>query len=143
MTLENYFSVKNLADIVPDLQSAHPFGRLDRGRGESSYLNFGRDIRFVGVLEFLPEFSIRGKHYHKNKTEMMFVLSGKMKGYYWLPENPVGLQEKIHAKGDFITIKPGLTHAFEALERTVAIELSPDTFNIEDTFYPNNMSEGT
>lgn len=141
VTLKDFLEVKNLEAIEPDLKSPHPFGRIDKGRGELNYLNFGRDIKFVGVLEFLPGLGIRGKHYHKNKTEMMYVLTGEMKGFYWLPEDSRGLEKRIHKKGDFITIRPGLAHAFEAIERTMTIELSPDTFIIEDTFYPNNMPE--
>lgn len=141
MTLKDCLEIKNLETVEPDLKSTHPFGKIDKGRGESSYLNFGRDIKFVGVLEFLPGLGIRGKHYHKNKIEMMYVLTGKMNGFYWLPEDPSGFEERIHKKGDFITIRPGLTHAFEAMERTITIELSPDIFSIEDTFYTNNMPE--
>ena len=141
MQVEQFLEVKNFKRFEADLKSSKPFGKLDKGRGESNYLNFGKDIKFVSTLEFLPGLGIRGKNYHKNKQEMMFILEGKMEGFYWLPNNPNFFQKQIHCKGDFITIFPGLTHAFEAIERTVAIELSPDTFDIEDTFYPNNMPE--
>lgn len=140
MTVDQLLEVTNLKSVELDLKSNKPFGFLDKGRGESVYLNFGQDIKFTSVLEFLPGLGIRGKHYHKNKNEFMYVLEGKMKGYYWLPEDPNNMKEKVHEKGDLISIKTGLVHAFEAIDRTMAIEMSPDSFNIEDTYYPNNMN---
>lgn len=139
MQVDQFLTVTNLRNIEPDMKTTNPLGLLNKGKGESVYLNCLNNIKYIGALEFLPGLGMRGKHYHKNKKEIMYVLEGKVKGYYWLPEEPERLQEKLHEKGDLITMQPGLTHAFEAMERTVMIELSPNTFDIEDTFYPNNM----
>ena len=69
----------------------------------------------------------------------MYILEGEMKGYYWLPDDPGSMKEIVHEKGDLIMMKPGLVHAYEAIQRTLAIELFPESYKSEDNIYPDNF----
>ena len=56
-------------------------------------------------------------HYHKNKDETFYILSGKV-----LLE--IGVQKNIMLPGDSILIKPGQKHRFTGLENSEIIEFS-------------------
>jgi len=138
-SVDNLLSVQNLIEVEPDMSSNILLGYRNQGKGESVYLNAESTIKFIGIIEFLPGLGVRGKHYHNNKNEVMYVLEGEMKGYYWLPDNPTAIKEVVHKKGDLITMKSGLVHAYEAVERTLAIELFPESYESDDNVYPNNF----
>ena len=137
--IKNYYKLQNLVGIKPNMNSNNPFGIIDKGNGEAIYLNEIKDKKFVGILNFLPGTGIRGKHYHVKKEEIMYVVSGKMKMYFWLPDHPENLEEVIVKKGDLITIQPNLAHGVEAIEDTLVVELSPNEFDISDVFYPKSF----
>ena len=56
-------------------------------------------------------------HYHKNKDETFYILSGKV-----LLE--IGMQKNIMLPGDSILIKPGQKHRFTGLEDSEIMEFS-------------------
>lgn len=61
--------------------------------------------------------SYRTKHY---SLEAIIAVGYRVN---WLPDNPGEMKEVIHKKGDLITMKSGLVHAYEAIEKTIAVEL--------------------
>lgn len=138
-TIEMLLHVESLHDRVPDMESQQPVGRRDQGRGTSVYLNLEEAIRFVGLIEFLPGLGLRGKHYHQQKREHFYLIDGLMTGYFWLPDEPDQIHEIELRKGDLLTVEPGLVHAFQAIERTLVVELSPDTFDCQDVYYPEQV----
>lgn len=70
-------------------------------------------------------------HYHKNKDETMYILSGS--GYVEFED-----KKEYFSKNDTISIKLGIIHSIVALENTILHEVSTpfldDTFRIKD-FY--------
>lgn len=138
-SIDNLLTIQNLLEVEPDMSSNILLGYRNQGRGESVYLSTGDKIKFVGLIEFLPGLGVRGKHYHSNKNEAMYILEGKMRGFYWLPDNPGEMKEVIHKKGDLIIMKSGLVHAYDAIERTIAVELFPESYEAKDNVYPNNF----
>jgi quercetin dioxygenase-like cupin family protein len=56
-------------------------------------------------------------HYHKNKDETFYILSGKV-----LLE--IGMQKNIMLPGDSMLIKPGQKHRFTGLENSEIMEFS-------------------
>lgn len=70
-------------------------------------------------------------HYHKNKDETMYILSGS--GYIEFED-----RKEYFSKNDSIRIEPGVVHAIVATENTVLHEVSTpfldDTFRVKD-FY--------
>ena len=57
--------------------------------------------------------SVRGNHVHKQTTQWVFVVSGKIEGF---TEVEGKTQVEIFEKGDFLVSNPGEPHAFRALE---------------------------
>jgi quercetin dioxygenase-like cupin family protein len=57
--------------------------------------------------------SVRGNHVHKQTTQWVFVVYGKIEGF---TEVEGKTHIKIFEKGDFLVSNPGEPHAFRALE---------------------------
>jgi quercetin dioxygenase-like cupin family protein len=112
---------------------------FDNEKGRSVFLNSTKDIGSAAVLEFLPGAGIRGNHYHLRKSESMYVIHGKMKLFYWIPNEPE-IKEIIVERGDLITIKPRLAHAYVALEPTLAFEVGSLPFDPTDTVYDHRLT---
>jgi quercetin dioxygenase-like cupin family protein len=138
-TIDDLLTIRNVTEVEPDMKSNKLFGYRNEGRGESAYLSADGNVKFVAVIEFLPGLGLRGKHYHKNKKEVMYILEGEMKGFYWLPDVTGEVKKVVHKKGDLITMEPGLAHAYEATLRTVAIELFPESYESDDNVYLENV----
>lgn len=79
-----------------------------------------------GVLEFHRIEAVAGgkcsKHKHMYKWNGFFVESGHLLIRVW--KNDYDLVDVTHLyKGDFMQVKPGEFHQFEAVENTIAFEL--------------------
>ena len=136
--LSLYLDVINIKEIEPDLSSKTPLGYFDRGRGGTYFLNAAPDFSFVGIIEFDQEKGPRGHHKHNQKIEYFFILEGTLKGTYWLENDSEAYQEIIHEPDTLIIIKPDLFHTFESItKKTRALEFSPQSFDLKDTFYPS------
>lgn len=121
-------------EYKPDLSSPCPFGRLSLPHGDTIFLNKKfDDLRHLSVLE-LPKGLLRGNHYHKLRTEYLYILKGNVWGYYWDPQNPGDARKILLTPGQIVTIPPGLAHAIEAVEGALAVEFSPNPFDITDYF---------
>ena len=74
--------------------------------------------------------------YHNKKTETIYVLLGKLVIYSGSTEN--NLKSKVFNSGEMITIKPGLIHRMEAIEKSVYLEASTpemdDVVRIQDDY---------
>jgi quercetin dioxygenase-like cupin family protein len=133
----DYLTIKNLNEIKADINTFKPFGSTKGDRGLTIFLNSKEDFQFIALVELKPNLP-RGHHQHAKKIEMLYVISGTVKGKYWLPEWPFkDAYEMIHEAGTFVQINPGLFHEFLAIEPTWLVELSPTSFNVKDTYYPS------
>lgn len=117
------------------MNSAKPNGFKAFPKGDTAYINPEEDVKFTGIIEFVPGTGVRGNHYHKNKLEILYIISGEIKAYYWALERPDVITEIIHAKGDKITIPPYIGHGFEAVTHAIALEMTTTAFDMTDTFY--------
>ena len=71
------------------------------------------------------------KHMHKFKWNGFFVEAGHLVIRVW--QQDYDLCDTTHLKpGDFMQVKPGLYHSFEALKDTIAFELYWAEFNHDD-----------
>lgn len=129
--------IEHYKQLEPDMNSPKPNGFKALPKGDTAYINPEDDVKFTGIIEFVPGTGIRGNHYHKNKLEILYIISGKLKALYWEADNPDKITEVIHAKGDKITIAPYVGHGFEAIEHTIALEIITTKFDMSDTFYKN------
>ena len=131
----NQIVIENYKLTEPDMNSAKPNGFKSIPKGDVAYINPESDVKFVGIIEFVPNTGSRGNHYHKQKNEILYIISGKLKATYWEPNNISNKITVIHEKGDKITIPPLNYHAFEAIEHTTVLEITTTPFDITDTFY--------
>lgn len=135
---QSHFTIQSLINIEPDIKSVSPIGFIDRGKGETFYLNAESQFRYVSVIGLEIDKGIRGNHYHKFKHEYFFVLEGEVIGYLWDPENPGDHRKETFRKGDFFDIKPGLAHGVATPSKATIIELSPQIFDCDDCEYVPN-----
>lgn len=88
-----------------------------------------------GVLEFhrieIKKEGKCSKHKHKFKWNGFFVEKGKLLVRVWKDDYDL-VDETILRSGEFMQVKPGEYHQFEALKDTVAFELYWAEFNHDD-----------
>ncbi len=75
----------------------------------------------------------RGHHYHRKKTDRMYVISGEVE---LLLEDPqTGAQGRaILRAGERVQILPGIAHAVRSRIKSQVLEYSPDTYDPADTY---------
>ncbi len=80
----------------------------------------------------------RGHHYHRKKTDRMYVISGEVE---LLLEDPrTGVQGKVILKaGERVRILPGIAHAVRSRVKSQVLEYSPDPYDPADT-YPYRLA---
>jgi mannose-6-phosphate isomerase-like protein (cupin superfamily) len=133
--LLDHVLVENYQELMPDMNSKKPNGFRGFEKGDSVYINPEETIQFLSVIEFLPDKGLRGNHYHKHKNEILYIISGRVKAFYWRCNDPENKVTCIHEKGTKITIPPLIGHGFEALEFTLALEMTTTPFDSTDTYY--------
>jgi quercetin dioxygenase-like cupin family protein len=101
-------------------------------KGNAVYLNSTESVKTVALLEFAPGGAARGNHYHHIKHESIYILSGRLTLFYWLPEGSEIKQVTVEA-GDLVTITPQLAHAYKALEHSIAFEVGIGEYDLSDT----------
>ena len=129
--------VENIGSLEPDINKANPLGFLSLGHGTTTFLNKVKNLNFLSVLE-TPQGTLRGNHYHRERSEYLYILKGKMVGYFWNPFDASEKFETILREGDLVTINPNLAHAIKPLEHNISVEFSEQAFNIKDYFYVDN-----
>jgi mannose-6-phosphate isomerase-like protein (cupin superfamily) len=74
--------------------------------------------------------------YHQNKCETVYVIEGILKIFYG--SAPDQLHEDVFVKGQFITIRPGIIHRMEAIEKSIYLESSTpqldDVIRLQDNY---------
>ena len=63
--------------------------------------------------------AVRGNHYHKETTQWLYILEGRVQLLTQMPESPV--QETVLEKGELIVNRPLERHAMLALEDSVIL----------------------
>jgi len=124
--IRDFFEIKKLNPAEGVLKVIHD------QKGRAVFLNSLDAFHTVAVLEFLPNGMPRGNHYHHQKKEMLYIMEGKLKAFFWLPSRPA-LEEVILTEGDLVILEPKLAHAYQALERTIGIEIGACAYDPQDT----------
>jgi len=131
MVINNKVFIRNLEVQQPPLSRAG--GRITSPAGEIAQIANGMEIKYIGYLEFKNDSSLRrGNHYHLNKEEFLYIISGKLRAIYKDIETGVA-QDVIVRTGDLINIKSGCAHVYIPLEYSQAIEFSASEYDIADT----------
>ncbi|HEX5597318.1 MAG TPA: hypothetical protein VFX61_15070 [Micromonosporaceae bacterium] len=118
-------------------------GRIISAMGELTQVINGPEFRFLAYIEFRPEAPmLRGNHYHRNKTEVLYVISGKVLAKYQDIDTGESV-EMILESGDLVTISPRCAHAYLPLELSQAVELAANAYDPDDTIkYHLGMTQG-
>jgi len=118
-------SLVNITDLNtcnPDVHNDdYPYGWYRGANGYTMQLNHGEPMRFTAVIEF-PFGKSRGNHYHRERHEQLTVIIGKLAAQFWLPAQPDTRQQVVLTPGVHVSIAPGVAHAYDALEYTLAVE---------------------
>jgi mannose-6-phosphate isomerase-like protein (cupin superfamily) len=136
--IEQFLTIQDIKALQPDTTQPNPIGFADHGRGGMTYLNAHMPVAFMALVEFCPTKGPRGRHKHLAKQESLYVISGTLKGRYWLKDQACA-QKFIHPEGTLLTIYPGLFHVLESVQGpALALEFSPQPFDRQDHYYPED-----
>lgn len=104
--------------------------RIVESRGEMAILHPAGPVYNPVYFDLQPgSGNVRGRHYHKTKTETFYVIAGSCRlSYMDLDTGEAGTVAA--RKGDMLTIMPRCAHSLEALESCSVIE-----FSLEDVEY--------
>ncbi|MDF2691447.1 MAG: hypothetical protein K0S29_1302 [Gammaproteobacteria bacterium] len=140
--LDDLYSIVNLKEQPPQLDSPRQLGFVNGEKGETAYLNIDDASRTVMVFELLSN-KTRGGHYHHFKEEFVYIIEGSAKLYIWLPDQPLQNRCIELKKADWLNIKPGLAHLYIGAPHALVLEQSQLAFNKEYTIVcdlPDNIN---
>ena len=88
-------------------------GRILTPSGELVQVLSDREIRLIVYLEFADSTSglVRGNHYRMNKTEFLYVISGRI-GVHLFYTLSRGEHQGRLAKSDLVENRPGCVHVY-------------------------------
>lgn len=93
----------------------------------------GEQCSFVAYIEFAPGAQrLRGNHYHVEKTETLYIITGALNATYYDLDTEEKREETLHA-GDLVTIRPRCVHVYVPLEYSQALELAANPYDAKDT----------
>lgn len=93
-------------------------------------------ISHVGLI-VTEKNAVRANHYHKLSKQYTYILSGKFKVLIAKPDSPEKIKKIILEEGDVIKIPLGIIHRFEALEKSVILEMTSESR--EGTSYEDDV----
>lgn len=95
------------------MEITHPRVAFQDDRGRIVDVMEAIDCNYVTIISSRKGVT-RGNHYHRNTTQWVYVLRGKMLAYSRMPDAPV--QRAVLETGDLIKNPPLEQHALTALE---------------------------
>jgi dTDP-4-dehydrorhamnose 3,5-epimerase-like enzyme len=106
--------------------------RLIQERGELALIEDGRQFRHLGYFSLRKGDGLfRGGHYHVNKVEHFYVVSGRLR--VRLVDLETGNKDEITVEeGQRVTIHPNCAHRFEAEQDAQVIEYFAGVYEPED-----------
>jgi len=120
--------------------SANNGRRLLSSAGELAQIENGTNYSYLAYVEFKMQGDQtfpRGNHYHKNKTEFLYIAQGKLRGLFQDLETDE-FAECIVESGDLIKIEALCAHAYLAIVHTHTIEYTKGVYDPDDT-YPYSL----
>ncbi|MEY9876220.1 dTDP-4-dehydrorhamnose 3,5-epimerase-like enzyme [Streptacidiphilus sp. MAP12-33] len=121
--------IPRFRDVIPGDgpgRLSSPAGDLVRfANGENTY-------QFAAYWDCLPGGPCRGNHYHLDKTEVMYVISGELRAAYYDLDTDQRVDTVLVA-GDLVIVRPRLVHSYMALSPTQVVEVASTQYNPGDT----------
>jgi quercetin dioxygenase-like cupin family protein len=121
-------AVRSLAELPED------GGRyVGDSAGELVRILNGPAARYIAHIEFKSGGRPRGNHVHRHKTEMLYILSGQLHAIYVDERSGQRFEVELSA-GDFVQVKPGCAHAYQAHVDSAALEMTGVVYDPADTY---------
>ncbi len=117
-----------------------PFGanvpvikRLLLPQGElAQFFDGDPPMRYLAVIELRPG-TIRGNHFHREKEEWVYVISGEL--LLTVQEVSSGTKDSFTLSvGELAILPAGIAHAMQPKQAGFAVEFSPVAFDPADTY---------
>jgi dTDP-4-dehydrorhamnose 3,5-epimerase-like enzyme len=123
---------KVIIEKLPVTKNIAGAKRWTEEKGEFVQISHLEEIRHLALFEIKKGF-FRGSHYHRQKEEIFYIVSGRIRARFVDTEtNERG--ESILEEGDKIRIKPLCGHILHGLEDSIVVEYSPQFYDIEDNY---------
>jgi quercetin dioxygenase-like cupin family protein len=132
--LDGKVKKRALPVIVPPFGAEVPvIKRLLLPQGELAQFFDGEPpMRYLATIELRPG-TIRGNHFHREKEEWLYVISGAL--VLTVQDGPAGKKETFKlSAGELAVVPAGIAHVLQPKEPGFAIEFSPRAFDPADTF---------
>ena len=124
-------AIRTLPSVSPPIPEGG--GRIHSSTGELAQITNGESFSFLAYIEFILDAEKRrGNHYHETKTEILYIISGKLQAHYYDIDTGESMKVILQA-GDLVAIEPRCAHAYVPLERSQAVELSATAYDPADT----------
>ncbi|GLY95361.1 hypothetical protein [Actinoplanes sp. NBRC 103695] len=124
-------SVRHL--VVSNAPAPADGGIVRGSMGEIAQIVNGDAFRFLAFIEFaMIDGGYRGNHYHLNKIENLYVISGRLKAFYHDLDTDETASMELKA-GDLVKILPRCAHVYFPLEHSQAVEFGEEPFDPSDT----------
>jgi mannose-6-phosphate isomerase-like protein (cupin superfamily) len=125
-------SWKILVEEVPMSGEPLKTRRIVEPRGELVLIEDGKQFRRLACFSLKPGGGyFRGGHYHRDKVEHLYVISGRLRIRAADLETGERFEMEL-STGSRVTIFPGCAHRFEAVEDARVIEYCDSVHNAED-----------
>jgi mannose-6-phosphate isomerase-like protein (cupin superfamily) len=105
--------------------------RYQDGRGMAHLILNGREFKRLCYLTLLPETGYRGGHFHKVKTEGLYVVQGRALVDFVCSESGERLSLELRV-GDRLEVPPGIAHRIKALSPLAFLEYADRPYEAED-----------
>jgi dTDP-4-dehydrorhamnose 3,5-epimerase-like enzyme len=144
MTEQNMLESKVIIESLPIGGPDEAERRIHSDKGEMAQIVNRENESFRQIVYWdidSPRTGVdRGHHYHRKKTDRMYVISGEVELLLEDPHNGEKLTARLKA-GDRVFIAPGVAHAVRSLTRAQVLEYAPDPYDPADT-YPYRLTGG-
>jgi hypothetical protein len=108
-------------------------GRLASPAGELVRFANGDTYRFAAYWDSHPGGPCRGNHYHCEKVEVMYLISGRLHAAY-LDLDTEERFDLVLIAGDLVTVRPRLVHSYVALQSAQVVEVATTSYSPSDTY---------
>lgn len=108
-------------------------GRIASPAGELVRFANGANYRFAAYWDSSPGGPCRGNHYHGEKVEIMYLISGHLQAAY-LDLDTSERIDLVLTAGDLVTVRPRLVHSYIALQAAQVVEVATTSYDPGDTY---------
>jgi dTDP-4-dehydrorhamnose 3,5-epimerase-like enzyme len=123
---------KVIVDKLPLGKEIEGVKRWSEERGEFIQVAYGEVMRHLAIFELKKGF-FRGGHYHIEKEEVFYVISGSIRAFF-RDMDSFQTEEHLLVKGDRVRVHTRCGHVFHGLEDALVVEYSPQIYDKTDTY---------